>query len=107
MVREAMAGGNMTREMTKEKVRQIQIDAAEQHVIDMNSGLSVARSCLHRLLDLVDMAEDPRDLKTIVEANRAAIETIRKIRSLDDEKVPQVASVTVDKRWFCRASSRI
>ena len=51
MVREAMAGGNMTREMTKEKVRQIQIDAAEQHVIDMNSGLSVARCVFRGKLD--------------------------------------------------------
>ena len=84
MVKDAMAGADLTNSLTNDEVRQNQLDAASQDVRDMNDGLSVARSCIAALLGMVPTVSEPRDIKTIVEANKSAIETIRKIRSLDD-----------------------
>ena len=72
-------------------VTQVQAAAAAEDIEDMNRGLSVARRVLEKLFIVVDRLEDPRDLKVVVEANRAAIETIRKIRSLDAPSPPPVA----------------
>lgn len=83
LVAEAVRGEFLADKLADEDVRQIQIDAAEQDVQDMNFGLSVARKVLRKLHSLVDLQDDPRELKVIVEANRAAVETIRNIRSLD------------------------
>ena len=58
--------------------------AATQDIDDMDSGLSVARTCLRRLLVMAEHAEDVREIKSIVESNKIAIETIRRIRGLDD-----------------------
>lgn len=96
LVSTGITGAQMASDVTNEQIRQIQAEAAAQDVVDMHSGLLVARRCLMRLLDLVDTVDDPRDLKTIVEANRAAIETIRKIRSLDAEQAPQETSLLID-----------
>lgn len=96
LVAETMAGAHMACELTDEKVRQVQVDAAAQDVQDMNTGLAVARKVLGKLLDMIDLLEDPRDLKVVVEANRAAVETIRKIRSLDAEPAPAQTTVSID-----------
>jgi len=58
--------------------------AADQDVADMNNGLAVARACLRRLAIIVEQSEDAKEIKVIVEANKAAVETIRRIRGLDD-----------------------
>jgi hypothetical protein len=50
----------------------------------MRSGLAVARKCIGRLKLVVEVADDPKDIKVIAEANRIAVETIRRIRGLDD-----------------------
>ncbi|MBA5606330.1 hypothetical protein H3H36_13315 [Duganella sp. FT3S] len=78
------------------KAHQLQADAAAQDIHDMNTGLAVARKVLNRLIDMVDETDDPRDLKVVVEANRAAIDTIRKIRSLDAEAPAAHATVSID-----------
>jgi len=101
LVREAMAGvpltdEDMTNDLTNdERVRQVQLDEAGQDVRDMNTGLAVARKSMDKLLTMVDQVDHPKDLKTIVEANKIAVETIRKIRALDDDTPPE-ASVQVD-----------
>lgn len=96
LVAEAMAGTRMASEMTDEQVRQIQREAADQDIHDMSTGLAVARKVLTRLLGLVDMLDDPRDLKVVVDANKAAIETIRQIRSLDAADTAVQTSVSID-----------
>jgi hypothetical protein len=50
----------------------------------MRDGLSVARASIRKLLILVEGCEDPKEIKTVVEANKVAIETIRRIRGLDE-----------------------
>lgn len=84
MVRDAMAGADLTNSMTSDDVRQNQLTEAQQDVKDMNDGLSVARSCINALMVMIPMAENAREIKSIVEANKGAVETIRKIRGLDD-----------------------
>ncbi|KXX64190.1 hypothetical protein [Marichromatium gracile] len=81
IVRAAMAGG--TREGTQYAARTI-AEAANQDVADMSAGLAVARGCINRLSGMVEAAREPRDVKVIAEANRIAVETIRRIRDLDD-----------------------
>lgn len=86
----ALAGETLASEMAND-VMQVQAAAIAQDLEDMNSGLAVARKVVKKLLPLVELVDDPRDLKVIVEANRAAIETIRKIRSLDEPPPPPIA----------------
>lgn len=81
IVKAALAGG--TQAGTQYAARTI-ADEATQDVADMGAGLSVARGCIQRLAVLVEEASEPREVKTIAEANRIAIETIRRIRGLDD-----------------------
>ena len=100
LVREAMAGTPLDEQVTNdltndEAVRQAQINEATQDVQDMTTGLSVARACMNKLLTMVEQVDNPNDVKRIVEANKAAVETIRKIRALDDDSGPE-ASVTVE-----------
>lgn len=107
MVREAMAGGDqldeaLTNDLTNdEAVRQRRIDEAMQDVDDMNTGLDVARACMKKLLGMVEQVDNPNDIKRIVEANKGAVETIRKIRCLDSEQEPgdTNVTVTVDDGW--------
>jgi hypothetical protein len=84
MVKDAMSGADLTNSLTNDEVRKNQLTEAQQDVADMNSGLSVARGCITALMLMVPSVDKPRDIKTIVEANKSAIETIRKIRGLDD-----------------------
>jgi DNA-binding MurR/RpiR family transcriptional regulator len=97
LVREAMAGVPVDEQVTNgmtsdEQIRQVQIDEATQDVRDMTTGLAVARKAMDKLLTMVDSVDQPKDVKTIVEANKLAVETIRKIRELDD---PEDSSTNV------------
>ena len=62
-------------------------DETEQDVDDMRAGVEVARHCIARLLKFVLMTNDPKEVKVIADANKLAIETIRRIRGLDDPAV--------------------
>lgn len=84
MVRDAMSGADLTNSLTNDEVRQNQLTEAQQDVADMNAGLAVARACIASLMSMVPSAEGPRDIKGIVDANKGAVETIRKIRGLDE-----------------------
>lgn len=95
MVHTALGGHPPVSDSVKCAVDQMNEVEANQDVSDMNSGLAVARKCLVKLLDMVDMVADPRDIRAIVEANKSAIETIRRVRSLDSKDVP-VTPMAVD-----------
>ncbi len=84
MVQDAMSGADLTKNLTNDEVRQNQLSAAQQDVADMNTGLAVARACMQALLVMVASAEGARDIKTIGEANKVAVDTVRKIRGLDE-----------------------
>jgi len=59
-------------------------EETSQDIKDMQGGLLVARLCIERLQIAVVDETDPRVIKVIADANKVAIETIRKIRGLDD-----------------------
>jgi transposase-like protein len=80
-VKSLMAG--VTASVTQDALRNME-DEAKQDVIDMRMGLEVARQVLARLLDLVGQVAEARDIKVIAEANRIAVDTIRRIRGLDE-----------------------
>lgn len=83
VVKAALAG--FTQGSTQYAAREIIDREAEQDVADMNLGLDVARRSLVRLATMVEQVELPKDVKVIVEANKIAVETIRKIRGLDEQ----------------------
>jgi transposase-like protein len=98
LVREALAGVDLdagaAQSLTHDEMRQKRVTEALQDVADMNMGLRVARACIAKLLGMVEDIDNPNDVKRVVEANKGAVETIRKIRSLDAEPEPE-AAVTV------------
>jgi len=94
MVRAALAGG--TQKGTQYAERTI-ADEAGQDVEDMQAGLDVARACIRRLRQSVELTEDPKDIKVIAEANRVAIDTIRRIRGLDEKS--DAAVLTIERAY--------
>ena len=99
LVRAAMAGAQagfaqagfahaVTHTVTHTAIRKNIESEADQDIADMRNGLMVARSCIEKLKAMVDSAEGPRDIKIIVEATKGAIETIRRIRGLDEPAPP-------------------
>lgn len=82
IVKSAMSG--IPNGIPNSEVRKIIEDEAGQDIRDMQAGLDVARACIAKLGQMVEMVDAPRDVKVIVEANKAAIETIRRIRGLDE-----------------------
>ena len=85
-VKAIMAGAG-THEGTQYAAETIALEA-QHDADDMNLGLSVARKVLRRLQDVAEECDNPKDLKTVAEANKIAIETIRRIRGLDDAAPP-------------------
>lgn len=88
--------------------------AIDQDVTDMNLGLENARKALSKaselMEDIVIPTEDPaeadqvlriagRELKSLVEVTKISIETIRKIRGLDekDEKDDDLSRKSIDE----------
>lgn len=90
LVRAAMAGAQagITHAVTHAAMRENIESEADQDIADMQNGLSVARGCIGKLKAMVESADGPRDIKIIVEATKGAIETIRRIRGLDDPAPP-------------------
>lgn len=93
-VKSLMAG--VAASVTQNALRNIE-DEAQQDASDMRMGLDVARAVLARLLDLVNQVEEVKDIKTIAESNRIAVETIRRIRGLD-ESTGQ-ASIVIERSF--------
>jgi hypothetical protein len=69
--------------VTRETMRNIE-DEAQQDAADMRLGLAVARLILQRLIEMVESVNDPKEVRVIAESNKIAVETIRRIRGLDD-----------------------
>lgn len=65
--------------LTRETIQ----SAAEQDIDDMERGLRIHRACLLNLEVCAVGSQDPKEIKTIVEAAGAAVAAIRKIRGLD------------------------
>ncbi len=61
---------------------------AEQDASDMGDSLALARKCIYKLSQMVDATDNPKDVKIVAEANKIAMETIRRIRGLDDPAPP-------------------
>jgi len=84
MVKAALSGtSDSAQSGVQYAVRTIE-EAAKQDVADMHNGLEVARLCIAKLRIMTEVAGKPQEIKTIVDANKGAIETIRRIRGLDD-----------------------
>ena len=66
---------------------------AEQDASDMGDSLALARKCISKLSTMVDATDNPKDVKIVAEANKIAMETIRRIRGLDDPTPPPVENV--------------
>jgi DNA-binding Lrp family transcriptional regulator len=85
-VNEHIAG--FTQGVPQETVRKMMDDAAKSGIIDMEMGISNARKVLLHVNNMLGDPEqtvlEPRDLKVLNEANAGAIETIRRIRQLDE-----------------------
>jgi hypothetical protein len=106
IVRDALSGipvghasidGELTNSLAGDELVQVrQFDEAAKDLGDMRMGLDVARAGMSKLLQMVAMVEHPKDVKLIVESNKIAVETIRKIRNLDDEPPPADQNVTID-----------
>lgn len=81
IVKAAMAGGSQ--QSSQIELRTIH-EAAAADVADMERGLRINRLCLVNLETAAQSATEPKEIKVIVEAASSAIESIRRIRGLDD-----------------------
>lgn len=92
-----MAG--VTQEVAQNVMRNIE-DAAALDVADMDRALRINRNCLIALEIAAEKVEEPKEIKVIVEATGSAIESIRRIRGLDDPGAgalqPPVLGITFD-----------
>lgn len=84
IVREHLAG--ITKDVTSYEVRNVIESEAAIDVQDMRDCLSVARSILSKQLESIPLLSEPRDLKVAAETLKINMETIRRIRGLDDDK---------------------
>lgn len=87
-VRAIMAGAG-TQGGTLYAARTLEAEA-RQDAEDMGMLLEVARACARNLLAVAQVSDDPKEIKTITEAVKNAMDIIRRIRGLDDEDKRQV-----------------
>ncbi len=69
--------------------------ATQSGIADMESGLGNARRVLGRVAEMLEEVTKPADLKVLNDANAGAIDTIRKIRQLDEPDIAGQRAVTV------------
>lgn len=96
LVASKMAG--ITNKNTNYDIRNLIEQSADQDATDMNTGLAVARGCLCKLLILTETCEDPKEIKIILDGNKTATETIRRIRGLDEESDERTGDVVTMSR---------
>lgn len=84
LVKERLSG--ITKDVANYEVRKIIEDEADIDVRDMRNCLDVARAILNKQMLMVAMIEDVRELKIAAETLKINMETIRRIRGLDEEK---------------------
>lgn len=89
----------VAQDVTQTAVREMMKDAAQSGIVDMEMGLGNARKVLYQASRSLTVADDelipPRDLKILNEANAMAIETIRRIRQLDDPETIRSSGIKV------------
>lgn len=85
-INDSIAG--IAHDVAQGAMRNIMDESVQAGVSDMALGLGNARKVLQQVDRSLSVAADeclpPRDLKTLNEANSGAIETIRRIRQLDE-----------------------
>jgi transposase-like protein len=67
----------------QKEIQTLVANSTQLYIDDMNRGLTISRNCLLSLERASETASDPRDIKTITEATKSAVETIRSIGGLD------------------------
>jgi hypothetical protein len=77
----------ITQDITQDVMRKIE-EAAALDVQDMERGLRICRLCLINLEQSANGASDPREIKIIIDATAAAVDSIRGIRGLDSSSQP-------------------
>ena len=87
IVRQAMSG---TQDVLRgpqgaQDIQEAIEEAATQDIGDMQRGLRIQRHCLMSLEQAAEVVTDAREVKIIVEAAGSAIDSIRRIRGLDQE----------------------
>lgn len=81
LVRAAMSGASHG--VTHGEVRNLIESEADRDVADMQAGLYLFRKSLRRLDAMLDLSEEAKDIKVIVESAKIAVDGIRRIRGLD------------------------
>lgn len=100
IVNEQMASGiTQAQYNVKDPVRELMDEAIKAGVADMELGIGNARLIMQRVRQSLSVPEgetlEPRDLKVLCEANAGAIETIRRIRQLDEPANNQAKTATI------------
>lgn len=93
-VKAHMAGAG-AQDGTQTALRTTIEQATQSGIADMENGLANARLVLWRVAEMLDSITKPSDLKTLNDANAGAIETIRRIRQLDEPDVTAQKGITV------------
>lgn len=73
-----------TQQSAQEYAKRTIYTEADKDAEYMGDCLDVAVKAVHKLHAMIDSAEEPKDIKIIVDANKSAMDTIRRIRGLDD-----------------------
>ena len=73
-----------TQQSAQEYAKRTIYAEADKDAEYMGDCLDVAVKAVHKLHGMIDGAVEPKDIKIIVDANKSAMETIRRIRGLDD-----------------------
>jgi predicted transcriptional regulator len=92
IVRRAMAGSHDASQFAARTIEQ----AAAEDVADMERGLRIHRHCLMALEQSAETCTEPREVKVIVEAAGMAIDSIRRIRGLDEARADGQRSEDAD-----------
>jgi hypothetical protein len=95
IVRAHFAG--VTSQITSQEIVRSIEDAARQDIEDNERGVRIARLALMSLERAVETVVEPKEIKVIIEATSSAIDTIRRIRGLEDP-VPSVNDATSDEK---------
>jgi transposase-like protein len=94
LVADALRGEFPANEVVGKAVHQLHENAATEDAADFKKGLAVARKVLDKLLEIADLTDDPRELKTVVDANKAAIDTIVSVRALAQAPQPVTSAAS-------------
>lgn len=84
-VEAALATGIDPSSTDEDPVQNVINQGVEQDIKDMRLGVDLSRKILNKVSQQIDVASAPRDLKILSETVAININTIRRIRGLDDK----------------------